>query len=129
MRKGKTWGTTDKLFDSEQASFSRITIDPGEACGMHFHRTQWNGFIVVSGSLVIEEDMGHFYGDIGGPYDRIDRTLLGPGEFVACAPGMSHRFVNESDAQVLAFEVYWPAGRHDRDIARLSEGSVAEVGT
>jgi mannose-6-phosphate isomerase-like protein (cupin superfamily) len=129
MLKGKEWGTTEKVFESEQFSMSRITINPGHGCGMHFHRQQWNGFTVVRGSLIIEEDMGKYYGDIGGPYDRVDRTTLGPAESMACAPGVHHRFVNESAEPVVAVEYYWQAGRNDRDIARLTEGSVAEVGT
>lgn len=128
MLKGKAWGSTETLFDHPLFTVHRLLIVPDSRCSFHYHRRKFNGFMVLDGELVIEEDMGRHYGDIGGPYDHVDRTVLRPGQFMAVRPGVTHRFVNESGRDVLAMECYWPDILGE-DIARLDVGGVMEAHT
>lgn len=129
MLKGKVWGSTETLYQSAVHHVERLVINPGGTCSWHFHRTKWNGFACISGTLIIEEDMSQHYGDVGGSYDLIDRTVLKPGDYMAVAPGVTHRFVNEGDSVVVCHEDYWPGELSGSDIARMGVGSVLETGT
>lgn len=128
MKKGKVWGSTEVLQDHPMFSIHRLHILRDGHCSFHYHRRKWNGFMVIAGSLVIEEDMGQHYGDVGGPYANVDRTVLRAGEYMAVRPGVTHRFVNESGDEVVAMECYWPDVLSD-DIARLDVGGVMEAHT
>jgi mannose-6-phosphate isomerase-like protein (cupin superfamily) len=129
MRRGKIWGSTETLYQSGVKHAELLRIVPGGSCSWHHHRNKWNDFFVVAGTLVIEVDQSKHYGDIGGAYDLIDRTVLGPGEYTAVPPGVEHRFVNEGDEVVIAREDYWAPELSVDDIARHGTGAVLETGT
>jgi mannose-6-phosphate isomerase-like protein (cupin superfamily) len=120
MIKGKVWGTTEDLVVTPVCEIHRISIFAGGYCSWHHHERKWNAFAVVSGVLTVEVDRS--------PPDKrlkrmIDRTFLRAGDVYSIPPGEIHRFVNGSDGNVKALEVYYPDGLSE-DIVRRSVGGV-----
>lgn len=109
---GKLWGATETLLALPFVSLHRASIQPGFRCSRHFHRYKWNGFLLIAGGLDIR---------VYQPSGVEDVTALGPGDWTAVAPGVSHRF--ESREASLLLEVYWPEGLSE-DIVRADVGGL-----
>lgn len=109
----KPWGTTKTLIDHPNNSTHRIMVVAGGYCSMHYHERKWNAFVVVRGALtIISSDQGA---------KEINRTVLRVGDVYTVAPGVRHRFINETDAWTEALEYYYPDGLGE-DIVRFDTG-------
>lgn len=111
MKQGKIWGSTQKVFEHNNVECHLIHIKAGHACSLHRHIHRHNGFLVISGELVIEVHKND--------YDLVDRTRLLPGQSTYCKAGEHHRFVAKEDT--VAIEWYWVKLDKD-DIERKDHG-------
>lgn len=114
MKNGKVWGTTELLLGTPLVEIHRLYIKPNAHCSLHAHEFKWNGFLVLSGRLLIEVSKK--------AYDLVDVTELGPGEFTTVKPGEYHRFVTK-DEPVQAIEIYYPEPLSE-DIIRKDIGGL-----
>jgi mannose-6-phosphate isomerase-like protein (cupin superfamily) len=108
----KVWGTTETLIDHPTNSTHRIFVQPGGYCSWHFHTKKWNAFVVLRGVLTV----------VAGNTFK----FLRPGDVFEVAPGVNHRFINETGSTVEALEYYWPEGdtKLGEDIVRFDEGGL-----
>ena len=108
---GKVWGDTKLIEANNSLEFHEVHLNEGGVCSKHLHRYKWNGFFVVTGTLLIrvwQKD-----------YDLVDETVLTDGEFTKVKPGLYHQF--EALSNVHAFELYWAEFSHN-DIVRETVG-------
>ena len=113
MKAGKVWGVTESLLQNPVVEFHRIEVNKGGECSTHKHAHKWNGFFIQEGELEIHV--------IKNDYDLIDKTVLGPGDFMSVKPGEYHLFKANKDT--IAFEIYWPELLSE-DIQRKSVGKM-----
>ena len=113
MKAGKVWGQTELLEANGVLEFHRIDIDKGGTCSKHRHQFKWNGFYVISGTLVVRVWKNN--------YDLVDETVLGPGDYTKVAPTEYHQF--EALENTVALELYWAEFDHN-DIERENHGHV-----
>ena len=111
MKQGKIWGSTQKVFEHNNVESHLIKIKAGFACSLHRHIHRHNGFMVVSGKMVIEIHKND--------YDLVDRTTLHPGQSTVAKAGEYHRFIASEDT--IAIEWYWVKLDKD-DIERKDHG-------
>ena len=114
---GKVWGTTENILTTPMVELHRIRVVSNSQCSLHRHDHKWNGFYVLSGSLIIEAHKNE--------YDLVDRTVLTAGQFTSIPPGELHRFVCESPA--VALELYWIDGINPMDIVREDVGGLNDI--
>jgi mannose-6-phosphate isomerase-like protein (cupin superfamily) len=107
----KVWGTTEAVTSNTAFEHHRIHINKGGYCSKHRHQTKWNGFVLVSGRLLIRVWRG----------ESVDETVLEAGGYLEVAPGFYHQF--EALTDCLAFELYWAEYTPD-DIDRENEGGM-----
>lgn len=93
------WGETLPLLITPTIEVHKVTIGPQTKCSLHKHRYKWNGFYVISGTLIIEVHKND--------YDLVDKTTLVAGEFTTVKPSEFHRFANPGPDQVQALEIYY----------------------
>ena len=111
-KNGKVWGMTELIaLVPGVVEFHRIETRKGGVCSKHAHQSKTNGFYVESGKLLIRVWQKS--------YDLVDETILGPGDYMAVAPGVQHQFECLEDA--VAFELYYAQLIGD-DIVRESVG-------
>ena len=113
MKAGKVWGQTELLEANGVLEFHRIDINKGGTCSKHRHQFKWNGFYVISGTLVVRVWKNN--------YDLVDETVLGPGDYTKVAPTEYHQF--EALENTVALELYWAEFDHN-DIERENHGHV-----
>lgn len=115
MRKGKVWGTTETLVKNAFVQLHRIEVRSGGYCSTHEHRSRWNAFLVLEGSLrlITTNTAGE---------EHLD---MSPGDFCAIPPGEVHSFVNIGAFRATALELYYPEGMDGEDIIRHSEGGAS----
>jgi mannose-6-phosphate isomerase-like protein (cupin superfamily) len=82
--------------DTPRFNAGIITFAPGRRLEQHVHYDEDDSFYILSGTLVFE------FGD--------ERVNAPAGTFVLVPPGVAHGFANETDADVLIFNVHAPAG-------------------
>ena len=109
-KKGKIWGTTQRLFKSGSAEGHYIEARAGGYCSRHKHQTRTNQFFVVEGRLAIA---------LWEAADQIDITILGPGEQATVPIGQDHLFMALMDTR--AIEIY-EARSMSEDIERKWQG-------
>lgn len=107
MKQGKIWGQTAVIESNPQIEVHRIQIDLGGKCSKHVHQVKWNGFLVLSGQIIVR---------VWQPNGLVDETTLHPGDYTKVPPGQYHQFqcVHKADA----LEFYWaqmPAEDIDRE--------------
>jgi len=108
-RQGKLWGTTQMAFAYNGTEAHAITVEQGGYCSRHFHEHKWNRFLVLSGKLAVRI----FWGTDD---NKVDETVLMPGQVTDVPPGVRHEFEGLEDT--LAVEFYWTvldAGDIDRE--------------
>jgi len=112
----KVWGEVRHLFASDRAAVSFLRLKQGFQCSQHYHLQRANQFLVLSGSVKIEEWATKF--------DRTGtKTTLKAGQVYTVPSLVAHRFHVIEDGEII--ELYWP----DRggsvqldDIVRLDQG-------
>lgn len=107
---GKVWGATSEVFVTPMFELHQITVDAGHRCSRHLHRTKYNGFLVLSGSLEVT---------VWQPTGTVDVTVLGPNDNMIVPPGVDHQF--RALEKTRAIEAYWTELRGD-DIVRVNTG-------
>lgn len=112
----KIWGTVSHVFLSPASAVSLLKTVAGYRCSWHHHERRYNQFVVVSGALMIEEDVD----------GSVRRTVLRGWQALTVPPGIVHRFRVLQGGEVI--EVYWTdSGTVDiSDIVRKDEGGVDE---
>lgn len=109
----KPWGESIQLHWNIFYSIFRCTINPGGKSSngrFHIHRHRSNAFFIERGvlDLFVRTDE-QFHNIILNPETRRTYTVL---------PGVSHRFENNSEDQVIVYEVYTTIRNNDNDIIR-----------
>jgi len=89
---GKIWGTTKRVFAHNSTDAHVIHIKKGGYCSFHSHKSKWNRFVVISGSLKIKQEPANI-------------TIIGPGEVHDVPPGVRHLF--EAVEETIVLEFYW----------------------
>lgn len=113
MIQGKIWGDTELIHANNSLEFHKINFKKGFKCSEHKHLFKWNGFYVLSGTMIVrtwQDDQDNL----------VDETILTPGTFTSVKPGKFHQFEGVEDG--IAFELYWAEFNHD-DIIRRTVGS------
>lgn len=95
-KQGKDWGDTQLLFAFNSVECHRIRVTNGGFCSTHTHEYKWNRFVVIDGSLTIEQFLKP---------DSPDVTKLFAGQITDVPPGIPHRF--EASEDCVALEFYW----------------------
>ncbi|MBV8639341.1 MAG: cupin domain-containing protein, partial [Candidatus Eremiobacteraeota bacterium] len=69
-----------------------LRVPPGaKPYPYHAHSTQWEFYIVVSGTGVSRDDEG--------------KTPIGPGDALLYKPGEAHQFINDGDEDLLVYVI------------------------
>jgi quercetin dioxygenase-like cupin family protein len=82
--------------DTPRFNAGIITFAAGRRLEQHVHADEDDSFYILRGELVFE------FGD--------ERVTAAQGTFVLVPPGVSHGFANETDDDVLIFNIHAPAG-------------------
>lgn len=94
---GKSWGRTTLIASNKAFELHLLFIKKGGVCSKHLHRTKFNGFLVLSGMLMVR---------IWKPEQGlVDTTEIGAGEYTEISPGQYHQF--EALEETTAIEIYW----------------------
>jgi mannose-6-phosphate isomerase-like protein (cupin superfamily) len=112
----KVWGTTECLISTPLFELHRLEIKPGHRCSLHAHRTKWNLFYILEGSLSIDLVLG----DIDAP---IEEKKLQVGGSISVPPGVHHQFRTNSKSCV-CLEVYYTEPLSEDIIRRNIGGPV-----
>jgi quercetin dioxygenase-like cupin family protein len=113
MKAGKVWGQTELITRNPALELHRIRFEAGAQCSEHLHKWKWNGFLVLSGVMLVR---------VWQESGLVDETWLRAGDYTEVAPGLVHQFVGVEDGEAL--ELYWAALAWD-DIERRTTGSGA----
>jgi mannose-6-phosphate isomerase-like protein (cupin superfamily) len=54
----KSWGVKTELFKNDLCEVSVLSLNPGQRCSWHRHRSKWNQFYVLEGSIAIKTEDG-----------------------------------------------------------------------
>ena len=117
MIAGKVWGRTKLLLSTPSLEVHLLSVDPFARCSMHCHRTRWNAFVVISGTLFVEVRQEE--------YGLVDVTVLTNGQLTTVRPGLWHRFRTEGEG-ARCVEVYYPDALGAADIEREDVGGRTE---
>ena len=113
----KIWGTTECVERSALFEAHRLSIKPLHRCSLHRHSFKWNAFIVIKGTLYIDE--------LKSDKPQVDTTTLKAGDFIALKPGEHHQF-RTGNEPCEAYEVYYPEALSE-DIERKDQGGPVEA--
>jgi hypothetical protein len=105
----KVWGTTETLYKDALTWLTQINVVQGGFSSKHHHETLYNGFVVVSGSLLLLEY------DNSGKEHRI--VLVPQAHGYKFAPMMPHKF--EALEDTVAREIYWPKAGYAIDVGDI----------
>lgn len=116
----KPWGWSQEVYRCGRVSLSRICVKPGGFCSWHKHKSKTNRFFVESGTLTIEVvDIIPVKIEIGDGMTENELIVI---------PEKVHRFINETDTEVYALEIYTTGSDLTppdvNDIVRFSEGGI-----
>jgi mannose-6-phosphate isomerase-like protein (cupin superfamily) len=112
-RVNKPWGWSQEVYRDELTRVVRIHVEPGGFCSVHFHASQVNRFIVLSGELTVHK--------AGETTELSPHWHMGSYSSIKC--GVSHHFHNATSEPVEALEIYTSANGtppDESDIIRLS---------
>jgi quercetin dioxygenase-like cupin family protein len=115
MIQSKVWGTTEKLFSTNNVEIHRINIKKGGYCSRHFHRFKYNQFYVESGLLDIKVEESNS--------QIVNTTTLYSGFTTTVEPNKLHMFVAKENT--IAYEIYWTQ-LPEEDIVRKSFGGIVK---
>lgn len=102
----KPWGYTRCLYSNQAFEFWDAHVIAGGYSSRHFHDLKWNRLASRDAVLLVR-----LWDDVG---ER--QVIVGFGEFIDIAPGISHRFEVVQSGRL--WESYW--GRCDpQDIVRV----------
>jgi mannose-6-phosphate isomerase-like protein (cupin superfamily) len=114
----KVWGRVMHVFHSEHVAVSYLEVDAGYRCSRHIHQYRDNMFIVVEGTVLVEQ----------WRYDQPSpqRTILLSGHSLNVPARIPHRFRVIDSGKLI--EVYQPTqGKVSLDdIVRFDVGGVDE---
>jgi quercetin dioxygenase-like cupin family protein len=113
---GKVWGETRLITRNPALELHEITFRAGAVCSEHLHRGKWNGFMVLSGVMLVR---------VWQESGLVDETVLRAGDYTEVAPGLVHQFEGVEDGRAL--EVYWAALEWN-DIVRRTVGRTTASG-
>ena len=114
---GKVWGETRLVTRNAALELHMISFKAGAVCSEHKHLRKWNGFMVLSGVMLVR---------VWQESGLVDETVLRAGEYMEVAPGLVHQFEGVEDGRAL--EVYWAALEWD-DIVRRTVGRATTSGS
>lgn len=114
-KRGKIWGSTECLFNKNNAEIHRIEVKKGGFCSLHKHEHKHNLFYVEHGRLQVII----YRTDAGKQIE--DRTILEQGDMTFVQPGELHLF--EALEDTIAFEIYY-AELNPNDIIRENCGGI-----
>jgi mannose-6-phosphate isomerase-like protein (cupin superfamily) len=108
-RENKVWGERWLIRQDSTHTTNLLMLRSGNRCSWHSHKTKWNLFVVIEGSVGIVTVDGE--------------TRLGPGEEFTVAPGEMHEFRVHEDGMMIE-EMY--VEYDDTDIDRETVGGPME---
>lgn len=103
----RPWGRYTVLEDSQGFKVKRIDVHAGAALSLQFHAHRSEHWIVVSGTLHVENGE--------------QNLTLGPGEHAYIPVGQTHRLVNPGNAVSSLIEVQCGSYLGEDDIIRLAD--------
>lgn len=115
IRRGKSWGETQEIFNNGVVSINALTILRGGYCSEHKHIRKSNIFHVLSGRLEVYQWPEAFYG--ASP----DVTVLGAGDSAVVEPDVWHKF--RAIEETTCIEIY-TLGFRGEDITRRTRGGI-----
>lgn len=95
-KQGKVWGYTIEIFNKNNVSVNRLSINKGSCCSKHLHNYKYNTFYIESGKVLIQEWKND--------YNLVDETVLTKGEMCAISPNTYHRFIGLENS--IMYEIY-----------------------
>lgn len=98
----KCWGTVLHCFHNEQASVSYLEVNAGYRCSLHYHKERANTFIVISGSILVEQSHIDKDAQEGG----VTHKVLHRSDSLTVPSGVPHRFTVLDSGKLI--EVYFP---------------------
>ena len=113
IKQGKVWGDTSPLFNKSNVEVHLIHAKKGGFCSKHFHKTKFNQFTVIYGSLKITVWKKYATEILQ------DVSIIRSGETCVVSPGDYHRFEALENTQAL--EIYW-VELSENDIVREDHG-------
>lgn len=111
MKQGKIWGETTEFFRSQTLSAHYLDIRGGGFCSFHRHEHKANIFYVISGQLLIEQEVG----------EHSDKTVLSEGQSIVIGAGTWHKFTGMIPTKCI--EMY-QVNLTEPDIERRSVGGI-----
>jgi len=105
----KVWGTNTEIYQNDLCSINVLRVKRGGTCSLHFHKSKYNIFYVISGKLEVRTELGN--------------SILSENQNFLVNPGTKHCFHALED--VVAVEVMFV--RYDNtDIFREISGFIEE---
>jgi quercetin dioxygenase-like cupin family protein len=94
---GKVWGLTQEIFNKNNVSINRISINKNSYCSKHCHQYKTNIFWIESGKILVEEWKKE--------YNLVDKTILQKGDCCSIPPNTYHKFTGLEDS--IVYEIYY----------------------
>lgn len=101
----KPWGKEELLSVQHKYMLKRLTMKFGRRCSMQYHNKKTETIYVLSGVLLIYNELGHI-------------RQLNPGDFCTIMPGEVHRMEGGSAPSVVYLEASTP---ENHDVVRLED--------
>jgi quercetin dioxygenase-like cupin family protein len=106
----KSWGVKTELFKNDLCEVSVLQLNAGQRCSWHRHRSKWNQFYVIEGSLTIKTEDGE--------------TKVNQGQVFTTNPLQWHEF-QTPDSQALVQEIMYVKYECEDIERRIKGGSLA----
>jgi quercetin dioxygenase-like cupin family protein len=107
----KSWGLKTELFKNDLCEVSVLQLNANQRCSWHRHRSKWNQFYVLEGSVTLKTEDG---------YTRVDK-----GQVFTTNPMQWHEF-QTTDGPALIQEIMYVKYECE-DIERLVQGGNLSV--
>ena len=102
----KSWGTKTELFKNDLCEVSVLQLNENRRCSWHRHRSKWNQFYVLQGSIVVKTEDGE--------------SEVGAGQVFTTSPTQWHEFRTPKESALVQEIMYV---RYDcEDIEREDKG-------
>jgi len=104
----KVWGNCHKISRLDNTEIDLLYLEKNSACSVHHHKEKINRFILISGRVTINSDLGAYTLQLNEPFD-VD-------------PNIKHQFVAFEDSVMIEI-AYVKDGKIDnKDIVRDVQG-------
>jgi len=104
----KVWGERRRILLTDYSEIDLLYLNKNSFCSTHRHKDKINGFVVISGKVIIETQYGS--------------TTLLKNESFSVYPKTIHRFISLENSIMIEL-AYTKKGKiNENDIERISQG-------